>query len=117
MRNFVWTTVAALGIAGASCVEEQLPNDAGTDSGTCNMPIDCAAPPPDCHYEGGDFCTSCGTLVCEGAGPRTCVPGSEDCGPGYSCCYPCGIEGCEFQCEPTCTPGTPGCAGGCLLRP
>lgn len=32
--------------------------------GSCLQPIDCAAPPPNCNYQGGDGCTTCGTLVC-----------------------------------------------------
>jgi hypothetical protein len=40
--------------------------DAGGSS--CGAIVDCAAPPAACHYEGGDPCRSCGTLVCDDAG-------------------------------------------------
>ncbi len=32
--------------------------------GVCTNPISCALPPPNCNYQGGDGCTTCGTLVC-----------------------------------------------------
>lgn len=40
----------------------------GDDGGGICTPPPCAAPPPDCHYEGGDLCTTCGTMVCPDAG-------------------------------------------------
>ena len=40
--------------------------------------VDCAAPPMGCQYEGGDPCTSCGTLVCDDAG-------AVDAGSGLGC--------------------------------
>lgn len=74
--------------------------------------VDCAAPPPGCHFEGGS-CESCGTLVCDD------VCGGEaggTCEPTEYCDYEagCGFDDSTGVCQPRpegCTEDCPGVCG------
>jgi hypothetical protein len=80
------------------------PKDTGVDS--CIV-VECAAPPVGCNYEGGDPCTSCGTLVCEDAGvdagdvctdaadSEPCATEGQICGGCTDRCTFCNILRCE----------------------
>lgn len=101
-------------IALVACVCACGDDDAGSeldggrgDTGMCSPPP-CAAPPSGCRYD-GPSCSSCGTLVCEDAGPTPCVSCAA---PPPGCrleggsCAACGTLVCEDA--GTCTP--PPCA-------
>lgn len=55
----------ALGAAACTGSTTSPPKDGSVDA----CVLECAAPPIGCHLEGGDGCTTCGTLVCPDAAP------------------------------------------------
>jgi hypothetical protein len=61
----VTSALAGFALGAAACTESTTspPRDSSVDA--CRL--GCAPPPPGCHLEGGDGCTTCGTLVCPDA--------------------------------------------------
>jgi hypothetical protein len=124
----------------AACTERACVDAGPPDVGPCL--IDCAAPPPGCHYEGPVVCSppSCGRLVCVDAGAPIVCGGSmaesfpsfdRSCGAAADCFVAthqtdcCGnsramglraSERAAFDAaEAVCRPMFPGC--GCPARP
>lgn len=72
-HHFAWsirsalltTALTSLALCAAACGDSTTtpPKDGGIDA--CHL--ECAAPPIGCRLEGGDGCTTCGTVVCPDA--------------------------------------------------
>ena len=88
-------TLPGEGCPAIACVDGGPAPDAG-----CPGAIDCARPPPGCDWVGGDFCTTCGTLVC---GDRCGGLSGLTCTGATFCDFPsdsCGIADEEGTCSP-----------------
>ncbi|MGE0787391.1 MAG: hypothetical protein AB7S26_17090 [Sandaracinaceae bacterium] len=86
-------------------------HDAGPGADGC-VPLECAAPPMGCHYEGSDPCVTCGTVVCDdgGVADAGCATPIECAAPPMGChyeggdlCTTCGTLVCD---EVVCGVGT-----------